>query len=74
MTTYATIRKCCEDEDQNAFPPPLIGFDTKLIDWNHERLICFQPDELDNEEFNLILYCPVRKVVFLSRSMFFDFS
>lgn len=70
-STYAFIRK---DLDPLREQPVIKGFDATLIDWKHERFICWQPEELDGQEFNLILYCPVRKIVFQGMSIDFDYE
>ncbi len=75
-TTYAFLRQLnpYHETDLNEEYPSIIGFNSKEIDWNDERFICWQPDELDGEQYNLILWCPQRKVLFRGQSIDFDFE
>lgn len=52
MTIYAILRYELLEREEI---PPLIGKEKSPIDWKTFHCECFQPDELDNEEFNLIL-------------------
>lgn len=71
---YAYLRKENEFEDLNQSMPALVGIDPNSIDWNTEKFPCWQPDELDGEEYNLILWCPKRLTLFRGHSFDFDFE
>ena len=73
-TTIAYLRKDNEFKDLNDFPPPVVGIDPNLIDWNTEKFVCWQPDELNDQEYNLILWCPKRLTLFRAQSFAFDFE
>ena len=69
-TTYARRRDDLDDREK----PPLLGLDTRKVQWKHANFPCWQPDELEGEEYNLILWCPDRKVLFRGCSIDFDYS
>jgi hypothetical protein len=71
---YARFRKGTGEEDANKFGVALVGIDSNAIDWNTETFLCWQPDELDEEEYNLILWCPKRHALFRAHSFDFDFE
>lgn len=69
MTTYAKLM----DYERGYFPA-IIGIHPSEIDWFEEEFVCWQPEALDFEQYNLVLFCPKRKVFFLAQSFDFEYT
>lgn len=54
--------------------PYLMHLNRHAIKWEEARFTCWQPDELDDQEFNLVMVDECSKRVFIGCSIDFDFE
>ncbi len=71
-TCYCWARR--EPDGYARVPDTNECLDSYNIDWDTERFICWQPDEMDNFYLNLIVWCPKRNILFRSNSIDWNFT